>query len=164
MGGWEIGGIAVLQAGLPYTVTVSGSPSNTGAGSRANPVPGADPNPANRSIDLWFNPAAFTTPPAFTWGTLGRNSLTGPALANFDFSIAKKDPILGKREPQFRTEFFNGLNHPQFGSPNATIGVEELARSRARNDPTGKCSSRFDWRSDIGRSKYSKTYRIENLP
>jgi hypothetical protein len=123
VGGWEIGGIAVLQSGLPFTVTVPGSPSNTGASSRANPVSGVNPYPSNRSINLWFDPAAFTTPPAFTWGTLGRNSLNAPALYNFDFSIAKKIRFTEGRELQFRTEFFNGVNHPQFGLPNATIGV-----------------------------------------
>lgn len=123
IGGWEIGGIAVLQSGLPYTVTVPGSPSNTGNGSRANPISGSDPEPANKSINLWFNPAAFTTPPAFTWGTLGRNTLNAPALYNLDFSITKKFRFTESRELQFRSEFFNGLNHPQFGLPNATIGV-----------------------------------------
>ena len=123
IGGWELGGIAVLQSGLPFTVTVPGSPSNTGAGSRANPVAGVDPYPSNRTINLWFNPAAFATPAAFTWGTLGRNSLNAPALYNLDFSIAKKFKFSEARELQFRCEFFNGLNHPQFGLPNATVGV-----------------------------------------
>jgi hypothetical protein len=50
IGGWEVGGIAVMQSGLPFTVTVPGSPSNTGAGSRANPIAGVNPYPANRSI------------------------------------------------------------------------------------------------------------------
>ena len=49
IGDWEIGGIAVLQSGLPYTVTVSGSPSNTSNGSRANPVAGVDPEPQKRT-------------------------------------------------------------------------------------------------------------------
>ena len=123
LGDWEIGGIAVLQSGLPFTVTVPGSPSNTGAGSRANAVSGVDPYPSSRSINLWFNPAAFTTPAAFTWGTLGRNSLNAPALYNFDFSVAKKFKFAEARELQFRAEFFNGVNHPQFGLPNATVGV-----------------------------------------
>lgn len=123
IGGWEIGGIAVLQSGLPYTVAFSGSPSNTGAGSRANPVAGVNPIPDNQSINLWFNPAAFASPPAFTWGTLGRNTLNAPALYNLDFSISKKFRFTEARELQFRSEFFNGLNHPQFGLPNATVGV-----------------------------------------
>jgi hypothetical protein len=54
---------------------------------------------------------------------LGRNSLNAPALYNFDFSVAKKFRISESRELQFRTEFFNGLNHPEFGLPNSTVGV-----------------------------------------
>ena len=123
LGGWEIGGLAVLQSGLPFTVLVPGSPANTGSASRANAVPGANPYPASPSIALWFDPAAFATPPAFTWGTLGRNSLNAPALYNFDFSIAKKFTVSEGRQLQFRSEFFNGFNHPQFGLPNATIAV-----------------------------------------
>ena len=113
----------MLQSGLPFTVLVPGSPANTGSASRANAVAGANPYPANRSIALWFDPAAFATPPAFTWGTLGRNTLNAPALYNFDFSIAKKFTFAESRQLQFRSEFFNGFNHPQFGLPNATIAV-----------------------------------------
>jgi hypothetical protein len=123
IGGWELGGLAVFQTGLPYTIVVPGSPSNTGNPSRANPVPGVDPIAANQSIDNWFNPAAFTTGPAFTWGTLGRNTLRAPSLFNLDFSFAKKFKIRESKELQFRSEFFNGLNHPQFGLPNSTVGV-----------------------------------------
>jgi hypothetical protein len=123
IGGWEVGGLTVLQSGLPYTVTVPGSPSNTSGGSRANPVAGVNPIPANQSINLWFDPSAFTTPAAFTWGTLGRNTLRAPALYNLDFSVSRKFPFGERRELQFRTEFFNGLNHPQFGLPNSTAGV-----------------------------------------
>jgi hypothetical protein len=123
VGGWEVGGLAVLQSGLPYTITVPGSPSNTGASSRANPVPGVNPIPANQNINLWFDPAAFTTPPAFTWGSLGRNTLRAPALYNFDFSVARRIVFQEVRQFEFRTEFFNGVNHPQFGLPNSTAGV-----------------------------------------
>ena len=63
------------------------------------------------------------TPPAFTWGTLGRNSLNAPPLYNLDLSAAKRIRFGESRELQFRTEFFNSLNHPEFGLPNATVGV-----------------------------------------
>jgi hypothetical protein len=121
--GWEVGGLSVIQSGLPFTVTVAGSPSNTGSGSRANPVAGVDPIPANRSINQWFNPSAFAVPPAFTWGTLGRNTLRAPLLYNLDFSAARKFNFTERRQLQFRAEFFNGLNHPQFALPAATAGV-----------------------------------------
>ena len=120
---WELGAIAVMQSGLPYTIGVSGSPSNTGNGSRANPVPGVSPIPTSQSISQWFNPAAFTTPAAFTWGTLGRDTLRGPGLYNLDGSISRKFRFGEKREFSFRWELFNSLNHPQFGLPNATVGV-----------------------------------------
>ncbi len=123
LSGWELGGVTVMQSGLPFTVTVPGSPSNTGAGSRANAVAGADPNVSGQSLSRWFNTAAFATPPAFTWGTLGRNTLRGPALFNFDMSAAKKFNFTERQQLQFRAEFFNAFNTPQFGLPAATVGA-----------------------------------------
>jgi hypothetical protein len=120
---WEIGGIAVMQSGLPFTVSYSGSPSNTGAGTRANPVPGVDPYPQHQTVAQWFNPAAFTTPPAFTYGTVGRNTLNGPTLYNLDSSVSRKFAWSENRALTFRWEMFNALNHPQFGLPAATVGV-----------------------------------------
>ena len=142
---WEIGGIAVLQSGLPFTVTVAGfALEHRSAAAAPIPSPGVDPNPANRNINLWFNPAAFTTPPAFTWGTLGRNSLNAPPLYNFDFSISKK----------FRFgEVARNCNSGRSSSTGSTIrssgcrtrqwawaAREQL---RARKGRTGRSSLRF---------------------
>ena len=120
---WEVAEILVMQTGLPYTVVVSGSPSNTGVASRANPVPGVNPIPAQQSITEWFNPAAFTTPPAYTWGTLGRNSLSAPALINVDTTISRKFKVREHKELSFRWDMFNVANHPQFSAPADTVGV-----------------------------------------
>ena len=79
--------------------------------------------PPNQSISEWFNPAAFTAGPAYTWGTVGRDSLNGPALFNLDCSISRKFTIREHKELSFRWELFNTLNHPQFGLPAATAGV-----------------------------------------
>ena len=125
--GWELGGLTVIQTGLPFTVTVPGSPSNTGSGSRANAVPGVSPDVANQSITNWFNPAAFSVPPAFTWGNLGRNTLRGPSIWNVDLSASKKFNFSESRRLEFRAEFFNSLNHPQFSLPGSTIGVGGVA-------------------------------------
>jgi hypothetical protein len=120
---WEVGSVVVLQSGLPFTITVPGSPSNTGNSSRANPVSGVSPIPAQQSINQWFNPAAFTTPPAYTWGTLARDSLNGPALYNVDTMVSRKFRLAERSDLAFRWEMFNAGNHPQFGLPNATVGV-----------------------------------------
>ena len=124
LGGWEIDGIAVLQSGLPFTV---GAPSatNNGVGSRADVVAGVDPYPAKRTINLWFNPAAFSIPPAgsYRYGNSGRGILNGPRAANFDVIAAKRFLFTETRQLIFRAEFFNAFNHPQFTIPgNTTVG------------------------------------------
>ena len=122
-GGWQIGGIAVLQSGLPFTVTSASGPTNTGAGSRADVVPGVAQYPSNQNVNLWFNPAAFITPQPYNWGNAGRNILTGPRAANFDFTAEKKFLFTETRQLLFRAEFFNAFNHPQFNIPASTIGA-----------------------------------------
>ena len=124
---WEIAGITVMQAGLPFTVTASGSPTNTGAGGRADLVSGTDPVLEERTIQRWFNTAAFTFPTAFNWGNVGRNTLTGPPVYNFDFVASKKFPFAESRHLLFRAEFFNAFNTPQFTIPASTIGVTGVA-------------------------------------
>ena len=63
IGGWEIDAILVLQSGLPFTV-LAPSATNNGTTSRANGVAGVSPYPGDRSLQQWFNPAAFSVPPA----------------------------------------------------------------------------------------------------
>jgi hypothetical protein len=121
-GGWEAAGIMVYQTGLPFTVTAPGSPTNTGASGRANVVPGVEQYPEERTLSRWFNPAAFSQPTAFNWGNVGRNTLRGPSLINFDLTASKKIPAGEGRDLNFRTEVFNAFNHPQFGLPEGNIG------------------------------------------
>ena len=120
--GWEVAGISVLQSGLPFTVTASGSPTNTGAGTRADAVTGVEGKLEERSPSLWFNPAAFRTPTAFNWGNLGRNTLTGPPIYNFDLTASKRFATSESTNLLFRAEFFNAFNTPQFTLPASTIG------------------------------------------
>jgi hypothetical protein len=124
---WQIGEVLVAQSGLPFTVAVPGSPSNTGASSRANPVSGASTLPAQQSINQWFNPAAFAIPPAYSWGILARDSLNGPSLVNLDTMVSRRFIFGEHRSLDFRWELFNAPNHPQFGLPASTIGVGGVA-------------------------------------
>jgi carboxypeptidase family protein len=117
LGGWQINGIATLQSGLPFTPTLASS--TVDATSRPNRI-------ANGKIDnpgpsRWFDPAAFVQPAQFQYGNAGRNILDGPGRVNFDFSLFKDFPITEQVKVQFRTEFFNVFNTPQFDLPNATI-------------------------------------------
>jgi hypothetical protein len=122
--GWRVNLILVAQSGLPFTVTMNGTSTNTGAGSsRVDRVVGANPYPAQKSIQQWFNPSAFFIPPAYQYGTEPRNSLRGPRETNADLSLEKQTALPENTALLFRIEAFNVLNHPQFVIPAATINA-----------------------------------------
>jgi hypothetical protein len=70
----------------------------------------------------YFNPAAFYEPSgSLALGNVGRNTLIGPGLATWDSALSKVTAISERWKLQFRAEFFNLLNHPNFALPGATV-------------------------------------------
>ena len=127
VGHWQVNGIFTAHTGQPFTPELNFSPANSGD-NRPNRI--ADGNlPADqRSIGRWFDTSAFQAGPSFVFGNAGRNILTGPGAVNLDFSTFKAFPIrpLGEQGSlQVRAEFFNVLNHPQFGLPNNTVNIPQ---------------------------------------
>jgi hypothetical protein len=57
------------------------------------------------------------SPAPQAFGNSGVGIMRGPGFASFDFSIAKNINVNENRYVQFRTEFFNAFNHPNFGPP-----------------------------------------------
>jgi hypothetical protein len=122
--GWQINGIGTFLSGFPFTPLIGSNRS--GDGDTRNPDrpslatgfsgPIVTGNPAK-----WFNPAAFVLPAFGTYGNLGRGSLTGPSLADVDFSVFKSTTLSEHTSLQFRAEFFNIFNHVNFGPPNTTV-------------------------------------------
>jgi hypothetical protein len=74
----------------------------------------------------WFNPAAFSTPAAFTFGDVGRNSVYGPGLQTLDFAIARDFSLTERAKFQFRGEFFNALNHTNLGTPDRFVNTPQF--------------------------------------
>ena len=123
-GGWSVSGIFTAQSGFPFTPQLGFNPTNNG--DSRNPIrPSWNPAFSGPVIEgspnQWFNPNAFTLPPTGTYGDTGRNTLIGPGITNVDFSVLKTTPLSEKVRLQFRGEFFNILNHPNFGTPNAVV-------------------------------------------
>jgi hypothetical protein len=138
IGGWEVHSILVMQSGLPFTV-LAPSATNNGTTSRANVIAGVDPYPSNQTLQQWFNPAAFSIPPAacYCYGNSGRDVLTGPRAVNLDLTAAKRFRITENSNLAFRAEFFNALNHPQFQIPgNSTIGTNGVGSISATARPS----------------------------
>src|SRR5271170_5150722 len=124
IGGWSASGIATLQSGFPLSPQLGYNP--TGNGDTRNPVrPSLNPDfhgPLySKTPQQWFSPSAFTAPASGTYGDAGRDTLTGPGLAELDFALAKNTVIHERFHAQFRAEFFNILNHSNFTTPNPVV-------------------------------------------
>ena len=123
-GGWQFNQITTLLAGFPFTPVIGANRS--GDGDIRNPDrPSLNPSFTGSVVTgnpyQWFNPNAFILPIAGTYGNLGRGVYSGPGLADFDVSISKMTALSERMRLQFRAEFFNILNHPNFGAPNDTV-------------------------------------------
>ena len=120
--GWQLSGIYTLASGLPITPFWNGSsPSGSGESSNDRPNLVGDPNKGPKTVSAWFNTAAFAPAAAGTFGNAGRNIIIGPRTNALDFSVVKSTRINERANLQFRTEFFNILNHPNFALPNVTV-------------------------------------------
>lgn len=114
--GWELGGILTLQTGQPFSVLTGESLSGTGLGNDRPDLVG-DPNAGPHTVQQWFNTSAFAPNAPLTFGSAGRNIVTGPNYRDFDFSLLKNTKLGEKLNAQFRAEFFNIVNHPSFALP-----------------------------------------------
>jgi len=143
-GGWSMNWVATLQGGQPITL---GCPSGTAAGTGCDDftVPGQDPKTglhidSNGKLSWFGNPAAFTQPcalggspgalvpivnqptgciPETGIAALGGSpaQVEGPGFRRLDFSLFKNFRLSERFNLQFRSEFFNISNHPNFTSP-----------------------------------------------
>jgi hypothetical protein len=123
-GGWTLNSIVTIQSGFPFTPQLSFNPSNDN--DSRNPVrPSWNPAFTGPVIlagtNQWFNPQAFMVPAQGTFGNVGRNVLTGPGLATWDFSVLKDTHLFEKFNLQFRAEVFNLLNRVNLNTPNLIV-------------------------------------------
>lgn len=134
--GWSINPILNLATGLPFTPTLATPTANVGWGVMR-------PDRIGKGVlekatpDRWFDPGAFRSPPLFQFGNAGRNILTGPGTAQLDVNFQKDTYFSEERDRwlQFRAEFFNLFNTPQFNNPVATIGSPAVGRILSAGDP-----------------------------
>lgn len=132
-GGWQIAGIAQAQSGFPFTISVFGDTANAGAllnvhPVRANVVPGVSPYlpESERTAERWFNTDAFTTPPAFTFGNAGRNSVYGPGLKKVDVALQRTFAVTSGTRFEFRAEVFNLFNWTNYATPERFVNTPQF--------------------------------------
>ena len=119
---------ALAHTGFPVNVLANRSASSVPDGNttdqRPDLVSGVSLTPpGGKSIGEWINPAAFAVPAPGTFGNAPRNVATGPGAWQIDLGVAKSIPLGERAHLEFRSEFFNIFNHPQYGLPQSTFGV-----------------------------------------
>jgi hypothetical protein len=125
IGGWQLNGVFSALSGTPFTVTSSGAslnaPGNTQTADQVLPevkILGK----VGRG-ESYFDPNAFAPVTEKRFGTVGRNTLRGPGITNFDASLFRDFKLTERFKLQFRTEVFNVSNTPAFNNPGANASA-----------------------------------------
>ena len=124
IGGWDTNWILTMQDGQPGTIPCTIS-TTSGFGCNALRVAGQDIYAGPHNVDQWLNGAAFASPPVAT--TIGQTDYSplgggpsqfrGPGFHRLDFSLFKEFRTTETTHLEFRAEFFNLTNHPNFSIP-----------------------------------------------
>ena len=128
---WRISALFQVQSGFPFTISVFGDTANAGTLLGENPIRAnytGEPvfGSGTHTAASWFNPAAFATPPAFTFGNVGRNSVYGPGRQTLDLALQREFSLTEKIKFQVRAEAFNALNHTNLGTPNRFVNTPQF--------------------------------------
>jgi hypothetical protein len=128
---WRLSALFQVQSGFPFTISVFGDTANVGALLGENPIRAnytGQPifGPGTHTAQSWFNPSAFATPAAFTFGNAGRNSVYGPGRQTLDLALQREFSFTEKIKFQVRAEAFNALNHTNLGTPNRFVNTPQF--------------------------------------
>ena len=130
--GWGIDGVTTFQRGFPLKIGFAGSnlleQASLGVSNVRPSVVAGCHKEGPRTTTEWFNTACFTAPPDWGFGSESRvdSTLRAAGINNFDFAIFKRTNFAERYGLEFRTEFFNLFNHPQFGFPSQNLGSADF--------------------------------------
>ncbi len=162
LGNWAFAAVTTVQSGSALTIANTNSTNVFGISQDRAQLTGTcsksqlvSPGRIQSNLSGYFNSACFTTPPtigADGIGTAFGNSATGivdgPGQANLDLALSKSIALrwpADKGNLQLRVEFYNALNHPQFGNPdtNFTSATFGVVSSTAVNPRVGQLAMKY---------------------
>jgi hypothetical protein len=138
LGGWDLAAVATIQSGNALTIAYTNANNVFGISEDRAELTGncakdqlVMEGPISSMLNNYFNKSCFTTPPVIgadgvgtAFGDSGTGIVNGPGQANLDFAVTKIIAIPWPREKgtvEFRAEFFNAFNHPQFANPDTNF-------------------------------------------
>jgi len=144
--GWRLSGIMSKTSGPPMIIATGNGLDQALTGQAGNQRPNWTAGYTASSailgtVNKWYDPNAYTIQPIGTEGNAGRDILTGPGVFNLDASLTKETKIPKISEQfavQFKAEFFNILNHENFGVPNLFVFTNNTG---TRNSAAGQITS-----------------------
>src|SRR5262249_30423854 len=137
LGGWQTTGIWNWQSGFPLSISSGVDNAGSFVGNDLADViskPALISGSRGAKIAKWFTTESFIVNPLGTYGTSGRNILTGPGTCNLDFSAVKQFKITERLSLQYRAELFNAFNHTALNNPGTSVtggGFGQIVRARA---------------------------------
>ena len=163
-GGWSLSGVGIVQSGSAMTVALTNATNVFGISEDRAELTGAcsksqllTSGPIGKRLDDYFNKSCFTTPPVIgadgigtAFGNSGTGIVNGPRQVNVDLSLSKLVALPWPREGsglEFRAEFFNTFNHPQFANPDANFSSATFGAiiSTAVNARVGQLGLKFSF-------------------
>lgn len=126
LGGWTVNGTNTFRSGTPTEISMSPQQDRCRAqqcNERPDLKPGGDTSATlpNATPDRYWDPSQFVVQPVGYFGNVGRNTLRRPGINNMSFSLTKDNRFSEGKNLEFRAEFFNIANHPNFGGPNGSV-------------------------------------------
>ncbi|HOQ46493.1 MAG TPA: TonB-dependent receptor [Bryobacteraceae bacterium] len=132
LGGWQISGVYTFQ---------SGAPINFGNIIFIGDLKDIRLPSDQRTVERWFNvDAGFERRSAFQldrnvrWFPPRFSFLRAHGISNFDLALTKNTRLFNEKlNVQFKAEFLNAMNHPQFPAPNTTVTSAQFGQAIASN-------------------------------
>jgi len=150
--GWQLNGILTMSSGFPFSIEEFRTAQQNAIGNRDNLrpslIPGGKSNPIHKSNpDAYVDASQFVLAPVGMFGNLGRNTVISPGLVDFDGSLFKNFNLAENHKLQFRTEFFNLFNRPNFGAPVQSGGINNALLVNSDGTPN----------ANFGQISYTRT-------
>ena len=127
LGGWKVNALLALTDGYPFG-PAGPNTLNIGEGTRPDRIADGNLPDSQQTIRRWFDTDAFVAPGFRQFGNSGRNILFGPGTKTANVSLHKNFAVREGKRLQFRAEFFNVTNTPQFNNPNSNIASPAVGR------------------------------------